>query len=263
MSNTILKIENLHAQYINKSDPSEKVPILNGINLEIPKGEIHAIMGPNGSGKSTLAAAIMGHPSYQITQGKILLLNKEDQLEDITFMPVHERARKGVFLSFQYPAAVPGLPVPHFLRSSLQSLRDEEISARDFRKELMGEMDALKMSKEFASRYLNDGFSGGEKKRMEILQMGLMKPRMAILDEVDSGLDIDALRLVSEGIARLISPERSFLMITHYKRLLEYIQPQKVHILAQGKIIKQGEKELVNRLESEGYDELLKETTLI
>lgn len=262
MSNILLKIENLHAQYIDKSDPTEKVPILNGVDLVIPKGEIHAIMGPNGSGKSTLAATIMGHPSYQITEGKISLLNQQEQLEDITYMPVHERARKGLFLSFQYPAAVPGLPVPQFLRSALQSLRGAEISARDFRKEFMSEMETLKMSKEFASRYLNDGFSGGEKKRMEILQMVLMKPRMAILDEVDSGLDIDALRLVSEGIARLISPERSFLMITHYKRLLEYVQPAKIHVLAQGKIITQGGSELVNRLESEGYDELLKEASL-
>lgn len=263
MANTLLKIENLHAQYIDKNDPSEKTPILKGIDLELNIGETHAIMGPNGSGKSTLSATIMGHPSYQITEGKISLANQDGVLEDITSMPVYERARRGLFLSFQYPAAVPGLPVPQFLRSSLQSLRGADVPAREFRKELMEKMDTLKMSREFTKRYLNDGFSGGEKKRMEILQMELMRPRLAILDEIDSGLDIDALRLVSEGIGRLVSPERSFLVITHYKRLLEYVKPQQVHILAAGKIIKQGGAELVDRLESEGYDEILKEAALL
>lgn len=263
MSKTLLRIENLHAQYIDKNDSSEKIPILKGIDLEVQEGEIHAIMGPNGSGKSTLSATIMGHPSYEITQGKILLANRQGELEDITSMPVHERACKGLFLSFQYPASIPGLPVAQFLRSSLRALRDSDIPAREFRQELHQNMDELKMKREFAKRYLNDGFSGGEKKRMEILQMSLIKPRLAILDEIDSGLDIDALRLVAEGIVRLVQPERSFLLITHYKRLLDYVKPHKIHILAQGKIIKQGSQELAERLEEEGYDEILREAQLV
>lgn len=255
---TVLAIEDLKAEYFNPSAPEKAIPILQGINLQINEGEIHAIMGPNGSGKSTLSSVIMGHPHYRITGGAINLKNRQTGiLEDISQMPVHERARAGLFLSFQYPAAVAGLPVTQFLRSSLKALRDEELSVKVFRKELNETMQSLNMSPDFARRYLNDGFSGGEKKRMEILQMKMMQPRVAILDEIDSGLDIDALKLVSEGINSMTSESRSFLLITHYKRLLDYVTPQTIHVLVNGRIVESGGIELADRLESGGYDEII------
>ncbi|MDH5717673.1 MAG: Fe-S cluster assembly ATPase SufC [Spirochaetia bacterium] len=257
---TILEISNLHAEYINPQNTTEKIPILHGINISIKEGEIHAIMGPNGSGKSTLSSVIMGHPHYKVTKGEINFFNKNtNKLENIVDMPAFERARIGLFLSFQYPAAVPGLPVSQFLRNALKTLRNEEISVKEFRKEMNDSMDFLKMDNEFAKRYLNEGFSGGEKKRMEILQMTLIKPALAVLDEIDSGLDIDALKIVSDGINSLIDGKRSFLLITHYKRLLDYVKAENIHVLAGGKIIKQGGFELVDILESKGYDEIVKE----
>lgn len=256
----LLEIEDLHAQYVNPHNQNEKINILNGINLKIFKGKTHAVMGPNGSGKSTLSSVVMGHPHYVVTKGDIRYFNEETQkMESILEMPPHIRARKGIFLSFQNPVAVPGLPVTQFLRTSLQNIRNEEISVKDFRKELKNGMSALQMSQEFLKRYLNEGFSGGEKKRMEILQLSLIQPKIAILDEIDSGLDIDALRQVSEGINRLVNQERSFILITHYKRLLDYLKPDLVHILSAGKIIKEGGPELVDVLEEQGYEEIIKE----
>ncbi|MDH5721131.1 MAG: Fe-S cluster assembly ATPase SufC [Spirochaetia bacterium] len=257
---TILKINNLHAEYVNPQNKEEKTPILHGINIEIKEGEIHAIMGPNGSGKSTLSSVIMGHPHYNVTEGEILFFSeKENKLVDILSMPAFERARLGLFLSFQYPAAVPGLSVSHFLRSVLKTMRNQDIPLKEFRKEISDKMQELKMDPEFARRYLNDGFSGGEKKRMEILQMSLIQPKMAILDEIDSGLDIDALKIVSEGINNLVDDKKSYLLITHYKRLLDYVKADNVHVLAKGKIIKQGGYDLIDALEEKGYDDIIKE----
>jgi len=261
MSETILKIENLSAQFITKGDTSNPISILKGVDLEIKKGATHAIMGPNGSGKSTLSSVLMGHPSYQITGGDIKLLNNETgKLESIINLKPDERARKGLFMSFQSPVAIPGLPVPLFLRNSIQAIRNGDITPKEFRKELKSTMEELQMKDEFTKRYLNEGFSGGEKKRMEILQLKLAKPRVAILDEIDSGLDIDALRMVSDGINSLVDHNRSFILITHYKRLLDYIKPDHVHILASGKIIRNGGSELVDILEKEGYDSFIKES---
>jgi Fe-S cluster assembly ATP-binding protein len=256
----LLDIENLHAQYVNPHNQNEKINILNGINLKIFKGKKHAIMGPNGSGKSTLSSVIMGHPHYQITGGDIRYYNPEtSKMESITGLLPHERAKKGIFMSFQNPVSVPGLPVTQFLRASLQNIRGKDIAVKDFRKELKSSMESLQMNPDLMKRYLNEGFSGGEKKRMEILQLSLLQPRIAILDEIDSGLDIDAIRQVSEGINRLVDNERAFILITHYKRLLEYIAPDSVHIIAEGKIIKEGGPELVDILESTGYEEIVKE----
>ncbi len=253
-----MEIENLHAEYVNPQNEAEPIPILKGINLQLFRGVTHAVMGPNGSGKSTLSYVLMGHPHYRVTKGDIRLLNEKDKtLESIVNLETHERAQKGIFLSFQSPVAVPGLPVTQFLRNSLKSIRGEEISVKEFRKELRDNMETLKMSPEFTKRYLNEGFSGGEKKRMEILQMSMIQPKIAILDEIDSGLDIDALRLVSEGINGVKNEERSLLLITHYKRLLDYVQPAQIHILANGRIIKEGGPELVEILEKEGYDNIL------
>jgi Fe-S cluster assembly ATP-binding protein len=259
-NNILLEIENLNAQYVNPHNQTEKIDILNGINLTVYKGKTHAIMGPNGSGKSTLSAVIMGHPHYQVTDGDIRFKNSETgKMESIIDLPTHERAKKGIFMSFQNPVAVPGLPVTQFLRSSLQNIRKQDITVKDFRKELRTNMDHLQMNPDLMKRYLNEGFSGGEKKRMEILQLALIQPQVAILDEIDSGLDIDALRQVSEGINRLVNEERAFVLITHYKRLLEYINPDSVHILSAGRIIKEGGPELVDILEEKGYEEIVKE----
>ena len=259
----ILEIENLHAHYVNPQEKEEKIEILNGINLEIHEGTTHAIMGPNGSGKSTLSSVLMGHPAYHISEGDIRLLNSETgKMESILNMETHERAKAGMFLSFQSPVSVPGLPVPLFLRTSLKNLRNNDITPREFRKELKSNLASLNMNPELTKRYLNEGFSGGEKKRMEILQMSLMQPRLAILDEIDSGLDIDALRLVSEGINQMVNDTRSFVLITHYKRLLDYVKPGKVHILGNGRIIKEGGAELVDVLEKDGYEAFLKEAAV-
>ncbi len=246
----LLKIEDLHASIENK-------PILKGINLTVKKGEVHAIMGPNGSGKSTLSNVLMGHPKYKVTQGRILFKG-----EDISSLTVDERARKGLFLAFQYPLAIPGVPVSKFLRMSLQSVRGKEIPIIEFRNRLKEKMAKLGITDAFSGRYINEGFSGGEKKRHEILQLALLEPEMAILDETDSGLDIDALKTVSDGIAATKSPERGILLITHYQRILTYVQPDIIHVLADGRIIKSAGKELALELEKRGYDWVLKEASV-
>jgi Fe-S cluster assembly ATP-binding protein len=218
--------------------------------------EVHAVMGPNGSGKSTLAYALMGHPAYEITEGQILFGG-----EDLTKMEADERAQRGLFLAFQYPHAVPGVTVTSFLRSAINSIRkaraggkDDPIAIPEFRKELLEQMDRLKVSRELASRYLNDGFSGGEKKRVEILQMAMLKPRIAILDETDSGLDIDALQIVARGVQKLVGPEMGAVVITHYQRILNYIKPDFVHVFSDGRIVEEGGPELAHKLEAEGYE---------
>ena len=218
--------------------------------------EVHAVMGPNGSGKSTLAYALMGHPAYEITEGEVLF-DGENLLE----MQADERAQRGLFLAFQYPHAVPGVTVTSFLRSAINSIRkarndgqDDPVRVPEFRKELLAQMDRLKVSRELASRYLNDGFSGGEKKRVEILQMAMLKPRIAILDETDSGLDIDALRVVANGVKELVGPEMGALVITHYQRILNYIRPDFVHVFTGGRIVEEGGPELAQKLEAEGYE---------
>ncbi|GIO31402.1 MULTISPECIES: Fe-S cluster assembly ATPase SufC [Paenibacillus] len=225
--------------------------ILKGINLEIKGGEIHAIMGPNGTGKSTLASALMGHPKYEVTDGNATL-NGEDLLE----MAVDERARAGLFLAMQYPSEITGVTNSDFLRSAINARREEgqEISLIRFIRQLEAKMKELDMNPEFAHRYLNEGFSGGEKKRNEILQMMMIEPSIVILDEIDSGLDIDALKIVANGVNAMRSDDRGFLIITHYQRLLNYIKPDFVHVMMQGRIVKSGGPELAERLEAEGYD---------
>ncbi|MHB1460411.1 MAG: Fe-S cluster assembly ATPase SufC [Armatimonadota bacterium] len=245
----LINIENLHVSVQGK-------PILKGLNLVMMPGEIHAIMGPNGSGKSTLASTLMGHPSFEITDGSVSFRG-----QDLLAMSVDERAKAGVFLAFQYPVAIPGVSVASFLRTAIKSLRGADMSARDFRASLKKEFKHLTMDEKFATRYVNDGFSGGEKKRLEIAQLGMIKPHLAILDETDSGLDIDALKIVAENVMRNFneSGEMSLLVITHYQRLLRYIPPQVVHVLADGRIIKNGDKELAHELETRGYDWVLAE----
>ena len=245
----LLKLEDLH---VALEDGTE---IVKGVDLEVASNQVHAIMGPNGSGKSTLANAVMGHPAYVITEGRILLDG-----EDVTEMGADERAQRGLFLAFQYPHAIPGVTVTSFLRSAINAVRkarnggtDDPIAIPEFRKELLGQMDKLKVSRELASRYLNDGFSGGEKKRVEILQMAMLKPRIAVLDETDSGLDIDALRVVAGGVKELVGPEMGALVITHYQRILDYITPDFVHVFVGGKIVEEGGPELAKKLEAEGY----------
>lgn len=223
--------------------------ILNGLSLKINPGETHAIMGPNGSGKSTLSYAVMGHPRYKVESGDILL-----QGESLLPLKPNERAVKGLFLGFQYPVAVPGVSIVNFLRTAMKNRRGQDVNLKDFRKELKENMKVLKMDSAFANRYLNEGFSGGEKKRLEILQMALLQPVMAILDETDSGLDIDALRIVADGINRLASPDRGILMITHYQRLLDYVKPQFVHVLSGGRIVRSGGADLALELENKGYE---------
>jgi Fe-S cluster assembly ATP-binding protein len=246
----LLEIKNLH---VALEDGTE---IVKGVDLAIDRNEIHAIMGPNGSGKSTLAYALMGHPAYEITQGEILF----DGV-DLVDKGADERAQAGLFLAFQYPHAIPGVTVTSFLRSALNSLRkaraggqDDPIPIPEFRKELLAQMDRLKVSRELASRYLNDGFSGGEKKRVEILQMAMLKPRVAVLDETDSGLDIDALRIVAGGVKELVGPDMGALVITHYQRILNYVTPDFVHVFIGGKIVEEGGPELAQKLENEGYE---------
>ena len=233
----------------------EDQPILKGINLEVPKGEVHAIMGPNGTGKSTLAYTLMGHPKYKIEKGKIFLGKKE-----INNLSPEERSHLGIFLAFQYPVAIPGVTVANFLRSALNAHRKAKdpnykgIPILEFRKLMVEKMDLLKMDHAMAGRYLNDGFSGGEKKRVEILQMAMLEPAMAILDETDSGLDIDALRIVSEGINTLRGDNLGILVITHYQRILNYLKPDVVHVMVDGKILQTGGPELALKLEDEGYE---------
>ncbi|MBC1482515.1 Fe-S cluster assembly ATPase SufC [Listeria sp. FSL L7-1485] len=239
-----LKIQDLHVEIEGKE-------ILKGVNLEISTGEIHAIMGPNGTGKSTLSSAIMGHPKYEVTQGTITL-DGEDVLE----MEVDERARCGLFLAMQYPSEISGVTNAEFIRAAINSRREEgdEIPVMQFIRKLDSKMDILDMDEEMAERYLNEGFSGGEKKRNEILQLLMIEPKLAILDEIDSGLDIDALKVVSKGVNEMRGEGFGCLIITHYQRLLNYITPDFVHVMMQGKVVKEGGPELAKRLEAEGYD---------
>ena len=239
-----LVIKDLHANI-------DDIEILKGVNLEIPKGEVHVIMGPNGSGKSTLSKIIAGHEDYNVTSGSVTLDG-----EDILDKDVDERSREGIFLAFQYPAEVPGVSNANFIRAALQARlpKGEEIDAVAFYKRLYAMMDVLEMDRKFTARAVNEGFSGGEKKRNEILQMMMLEPKYCILDETDSGLDIDALKIVAKGVNAMRSPERGMLMITHYQRLLDYIQPDYVHVMADGKIVKAGGKELALELEASGYD---------
>jgi Fe-S cluster assembly ATP-binding protein len=246
----LLKLENLH---VALEDGTE---IVKGVDLEVDTNEVHAVMGPNGSGKSTLAYALMGHPAYEITEGRLLFDG-----DDVTELGADERAQRGLFLAFQYPHAIPGVTVTSFLRSAINAVRkarnggvDDPIAIPEFRKELLDQMDRLKVSRELASRYLNDGFSGGEKKRVEILQMAMLKPRIAVLDETDSGLDIDALRVVASGVNELVGPEMGALVITHYQRILNYVTPDHVHVFVDGRIVESGGPELAEKLEADGYD---------
>jgi len=237
----MLEIKDLHVAVEGKE-------ILKGISLTLEQGKIHALMGPNGSGKSTLANVIMGHPGYEITSGRILFNG-----EDITNLEADERARKGVFLSFQYPSSVAGVTISNFLRTALNAKRTEKIPPLEFLKLIKEKMELLDIPTDMLRRYLNDGFSGGEKKRAEILQLLTLDPSFAILDETDSGLDIDALRVVSKGVNAYMNPTKGILIITHYKRILDYIKPDKVFILVKGNIVKEGTGELVDKLEDEGY----------
>ena len=245
-----LEITNLH---VALEDGTE---IVKGVDLAVDVGEKHAIMGPNGSGKSTLAYALMGHPAYVITEGQILFDG-----DDVTEVGADERAQRGLFLAFQYPHAIPGVTVTSFLRSAINALRkarnggeDDPVPIPEFRTDLLAAMEELKVPRELASRYLNDGFSGGEKKRVEILQMAMLKPRIAVLDETDSGLDIDALRIVANGVNTLVGPETGALVITHYQRILNYVTPDFVHVFVGGQIVAEGGPELAHTLEAEGYE---------
>jgi Fe-S cluster assembly ATP-binding protein len=244
MSKTpLLEVRDLHANIGGKE-------ILKGLSLSINEGEVHAIMGPNGSGKSTLANTLMGNPNYAVTQGDILLRG-----ESVLGLAPDARARAGLFLAFQYPVAIPGVTLVNFLRQALNARRGTDVPVREFRELLFKQMDTLKVDRDFARRYVNDGFSGGEKKRAEMLQMAVLQPAMAVLDETDSGLDIDALRTVAEGVNALMHPGMGLLLITHYQRLLNYITPQFVHVLIDGRIVKSGGPELALELEEKGYDQ--------
>jgi Fe-S cluster assembly ATP-binding protein len=240
-----LEIRNLHVRAGDKE-------ILRGLDLTVGQGEIHALMGPNGSGKSTLANAVMGHPNLEVTEGQVLWGG-----QDITETPTDERARMGLFMAFQYPVSVPGVTVTKYLRTVLNAHRDargqEPIPLKEFRLSVEAAMKLTNVPKEFSSRYLNEGFSGGEKKRMEILQLALQRPELAILDETDSGLDIDALRVVANGVNAVAGPEMGVLIITHYQRILHLVQPSHVHVMYQGRIVKEGGAELVDELEAQGY----------
>jgi Fe-S cluster assembly ATP-binding protein len=246
----LLEINDLH---VSLDDGTE---IVKGVDLSVDLNQKHAIMGPNGSGKSTLAYALMGHPSYQVTGGQILLDG-----EDVTELGADERAQRGLFLAFQYPHAIPGVTVTSFLRSAMNAIRkaraggeDDPIPIPEFRAQLQEAMEKLKVSRELASRYVNDGFSGGERKRIEVLQLAMLKPRIAILDETDTGLDIDALRIVAGGVSTLVGPEMGALLITHYQRILDYIEPDHVHVFMNGRIVAEGGPELAHTLEAEGYE---------
>jgi Fe-S cluster assembly ATP-binding protein len=252
----LLELKNLH---VALEDGTE---IVKGVDLAVDTNEVHAIMGPNGSGKSTLAYTLMGHPGYQVTEGDILFDG-----ESIVEAAANERAQRGLFLAFQYPQVIPGVSVTNFLRTAINSVRkarnggvDDPMPIPEFRKELFAQMEHLKVSRELASRYLNDGFSGGEKKRVEILQMALLKPRIAVLDETDSGLDIDALKIVANGVKELVGPEMGALVITHYQRILDYITPDHVHVFVGGRIVASGGSELAHKLEADGYEAFIPAT---
>lgn len=244
MSNTqpLFEFNDVHVEVEGKK-------VVKGVSLRINRGEIHAIMGPNGSGKSSLSNALMGHPGYKISRGEVLLDGK-----NLLEMEPDERSRAGLFLAFQYPLAVPGVTVANFLRAALKSHRGAEADMSDFRKLLKAEMKALSIDNDFAGRYLNDGFSGGEKKRIEILQMSVLNPKVALLDETDSGLDIDALKTVSEGINRYHNDDNAILLVTHYQRLLNYVKPDFVHVMLNGNFVKSGGPDLALKLEESGYD---------
>jgi Fe-S cluster assembly ATP-binding protein len=248
MSEPLLKIENLHA--VIAEDGTE---ILRGVDLEVGVGEIHAIMGPNGSGKSTLSKVLSGHPAYEVTEGSVWFRG-----ENLLELEVDERARAGVFLAFQYPVEIPGVSIANFMRASVQAASPgEEVDIFDYQEKLLDRMALLEMDPSFAERSVNDGFSGGEKKRNEILQLAMLEPSLAVLDETDSGLDIDALKVVSSGVNKLHEerPEMAFLVITHYQRILNYIKPDRVHVMVQGRIAKSGGPELAEALEARGYEE--------
>jgi Fe-S cluster assembly ATP-binding protein len=237
-----LEIQNLHVRVEDRE-------ILHGVDLEVRKGETHALMGPNGSGKSTLANTLMGNPNYEVTEGRILLNG-----EDLTEADPDERAKAGLFMAFQYPATIPGVSVANFLRMAVNARREDPIKVKEFGAMLKDNMEILRIRREFTSRYLNEGFSGGEKKRAEILQLAMLQPDFAILDETDSGLDIDALRIVADGVNAMRGDDRGFLIITHYTRILEYVKPDFVHILIDGRIVREGGAELATELEEKGYE---------
>jgi Fe-S cluster assembly ATP-binding protein len=237
-----LEIQNLHVRVEDRE-------ILRGVDLKVERGETHALMGPNGSGKSTLANTVMGNPSYEVTEGRIVLDG-----EDLTEAEPDERARAGLFMAFQYPATIPGVSVANFLRTAVNAGREEAIKVKEFGQQLRRNMELLRIDPDFTKRYLNEGFSGGEKKRAEILQLAMLAPQMAVLDETDSGLDVDALRVVADGVNALRGPERGFLVITHYTRILRYVRPDAVHIMLNGRIVREGGPELADELEEKGYD---------
>jgi Fe-S cluster assembly ATP-binding protein len=245
-----LEIRDLHASVENK-------PILRGIDLTVRQGEIHALMGPNGSGKSTLSNVIMGRPGYVLTQGQVLLNG-----EHITALTADERAKRGLFLAMQYPTEIPGVSVVNFLRTAYQSVKGEQVSALAFRKHMKTQMERLGIEESMVQRYVNQGFSGGEKKRNEVLQLAVLEPEIALLDETDSGLDIDSLKLVAESVNELVGPELGVLVITHYQRMLNYITPQFVHVMMQGKIVQSGGPELAHQLEDKGYEGIRRELGL-
>jgi Fe-S cluster assembly ATP-binding protein len=245
---TQLEIRNLHVR-------TEEREILRGVDLLVRRGELHALMGPNGSGKSTLANTIMGHPGYEVSDGEILFNG-----ENITELAPHERAKLGLFLAFQYPVAIPGVSVANFLRLAINAQREEPIKVKEFGAQLTRAVELLDVDRAFTSRHLNDGFSGGEKKRAEVLQMAMLRPQIAVLDETDSGLDIDALRTVAEGVQKLHDDQGlGVLIITHYQRILDYVRPEFVHVMLDGRIVLNGGTELVERLEREGYDRIREE----
>ena len=244
-----LVIKDLHVRVEDRE-------IVKGIDLTVEPGKVHAIMGPNGSGKSTLAYSLMGHPGYEVTAGEIFV----DGV-NITEMVPNDRAKEGLFLAFQYPHSIPGVTMANFLRTALNSIKDTPVPPKEFRQNLREQLKLLKMNDEFAGRYVNDGFSGGEKKRAEILQMAMLQPKYAVLDETDSGLDIDALRIVADGVNALLGPELGVLVITHYQRLLNYIKPDFVHVLVNGKIVREGGPELALELEAGGYEQFEPELT--
>ena len=250
VSEPILEVRDLHVSIADEPD----VQIVKGVDLTVHAGEVHALMGPNGSGKSTLANAIAGSPAYVIDSGEVRYRG-----EDVTTLTPDARGRLGMFLSFQYPTPIPGVTMVNLLRMAIKSRRGEEPSAREFLAELRETLQTLRMDEDFARRYVNDGFSGGEKKRAEILQLGMLKPELAMLDETDSGLDVDALRTVAEGVNALHHPGMGILLITHYQRILNYITPDRVHVLFDGRIVRSGGPQLAHEIESGGYDPILQE----
>ena len=242
MSDALLTVDNLQVSVDDK-------PILKGLSLTIRAGEVHAIMGPNGSGKSTLSFCLAGHPKYRVTGGRMLYKG-----QDIAALSADARARKGIFLAFQYPTAIPGVTIANFLRTSLKAVRGADVPVKDFRQTVKASLKSLGVPDAFMNRYVNDGFSGGEKKRLEILQMSVLQPELAVLDETDSGLDIDALKVVSAGVNALRAPTRGMLLITHYQRILNYLKPDIVHVMVDGRIVKSGGPDLANELERQGYE---------